>query len=353
MSVAQPGSKVARYFGMARQVLGQGQAFEAQGDLDRVRMHACSDHVNNRCKADMMDMLPTAGCVLIDATRPYLTTFPTQTQPNTTSNPPNSEQAYIFYKRFLRLSLDCIPAHPEYRHAGADKAWLATERRTALAALEKVSAALDREFGGPADVVVAPAPATAAAPPSQSKEAPKPGAAAASGNVEADLERRLRALRGGDGGAGASATRLLVSSPLLDDEEEDGGTQAPSTITMPEPSAPPLFDDGPLLAAGTEQSSSNPAAVVDFDTAFRALRASEDDGAGKGGGGLKYYPALPASPAPAPAKPPPAAVGGVGGRFAARGQLRPLVLASGLIGKFLEIAEPNSRKVRQSGRKEG
>lgn len=347
MPVAQPGSKVARYFGMARQVLGQGQAFEAQGDLDRVRMHACSDHVNNRLKADMMDMLPTAGLPLLDATQPYLTTFPTQNP----TQPPTPQQAYIFYKRFLRLALDCIPAHPEYRHAGADKAWLATERRTALAALEKVSAALDREFGGPADVVVAPAPATAAAPPSQWKEAPKPGAAATSGGAEADLERRLRALRGGDGGAGASATRLLVSSPLLEDEEEDGGTQAPSTITVPEPSAPPLFDDGPLLAAGTEQSSSNPAAVVDFDTAFKALRVSEDDGAGKaGGGGLKYYPALPASPAPAPAKPPPAAVGGDGGRFAARGQLRPLVLASGLIGKFLEIAEPNSRKVRQSGR---
>lgn len=34
---AQPGTRVAKYFGMARQVLGQGQAFEARGDLDRVR----------------------------------------------------------------------------------------------------------------------------------------------------------------------------------------------------------------------------------------------------------------------------------------------------------------------------
>ena len=41
MPVAQPASRLAKYFGMARQVLGQGQAFEAQGDLDRVRLCFC------------------------------------------------------------------------------------------------------------------------------------------------------------------------------------------------------------------------------------------------------------------------------------------------------------------------
>lgn len=34
--VAQAGSRLAKYFGMARQVLSQGKAFEAEGDLDRV-----------------------------------------------------------------------------------------------------------------------------------------------------------------------------------------------------------------------------------------------------------------------------------------------------------------------------
>lgn len=223
------------------------------------------------------------------------------------------------------MAVDCLPAHPEYKQASADKSWLVEERRAALTALEKVSAALDVECGGPG-------------PKAAKDEPPAPPLAVPGSSADAaetDLKRRLRMLRGGE--EGASATRLLVTSPgPMGDEEEEEDDDAPPVMQPPEPSAPPPLDDGPAL-----DDSHNPAAAIDFDTAFKALRVSGEEGKARE---VRYYPALPAPP------PPPVAAAAkeqqvVGDRFAGRGQLRPLVLASGLIGKFLEIAEPNSRKV--------
>ncbi len=216
-----------------------------------------------------------------------------------------------------------------------------------MAALNEVIAAMDAEWErlGHEQSQSSSNAAAAQEPPPAPAPAPAPPEATV---AEADLERRLRALRGGDGERGASATRLLVTSPLMDDDDANLQTDAGGgAATLPEPSAPPPLDDGPAAVVDMEKSGvnvNNPAAVIDFDTAFKALRVSEE-----GAAGVKYYPALPSSPAAAPQpkqqqqqQQQPAG----GGRFSGRGQLRPLVLASGLIGKFLEIAEPNSRKVR-------
>lgn len=248
------------------------------------------------------------------------------------SSTPSNRQAYIFYKRFLRLAVDCIPEHAAYKDANfrRDKNWLVGERRVALDAL----ATLNRDITAEIARHYLPVPPPVVPPPSNAS------------SKEDLLELRLRNLRGGD----APSSKQL-HSPLgggadtLHDDlvyEDDDNNSAILSGTVIEPSAPPLFlDDGP------EGSNSLPEGgrlnALDIDTAFQSLRLCEDDDPKV----MRYYPTV-LSPQVAP-KPPAkegsAIVSPQQDWLSRRGMLRRLLLPSGLVGKFLQIAESNSRKV--------
>lgn len=283
--------------------------------------------------------------------------------PPTTPHVP--QQAYIFYKRFLRLALDCIPEHIAYKEAtfGREKNWLVGERRQALKALEEVNGAITAEIAERCcRGVASPScpPVASAAPPSS------PGQA-----MEDDLERRLCHLRGWDA---LSSKRLL--SPLGRGKEGEVGhlledeLHSPLSVAsisgsmMLEPSAPPLFlDDGPPLPpVDADNSVKSGLSATELETAFNSLRLEEaDDPASPRV--RHYYPCL-SSPVGGKKKEKeeeeegegkkgelmvsPFAVPGQEVWFRKRGMLRRMVLPSGLVGKFLEIADANSRKVRAS-----
>jgi hypothetical protein len=121
---------------------------------------------------------------------------------------------------------------------------------------------------------------------------------------------------------------------------------------MLEPSAPPLFlDDGPPLPPLDSINVNSGLSATELDTAFKSLRLAEADGPASRV--RRYYPSLP-SPVGAKKKEEevavsPFAVPGQESWFNKRGMLRRMVLPSGLVGKFLEIADANSRKVRAWG----
>lgn len=207
-------------------------------------------------------------------------------------------QAYIFYKRFLVLAVNCIPEHLAYRDArfSQDKNWLVGVRRQALKALEEVIAAMDKEY--------APPPAPAPAPADSS---------------HIDLENRLRALRGGeassmslkkviagtdDDDVGADLdlhNELMSSSP----DKRGGGGEDDDVVA---PSAPPLYDDDDGFdnpTSSAEDTPKSPADLIDFETAFRALRMDTSEEAVGRGGGTRYYPVYKGHPKPAPPPSPP------------------------------------------------
>ena len=234
------------------------------------------------------------------------------------------------------------------------------ERRQALKALEEVNSAITAEISTHHYRVVAP---------SFRPAAPTPAAAPAAPSKEEELERRLRDLRGWDA---PSSTRLL--SPLgggggegeedgqmLEDELHSPLSAGMTSSTMLDPSAPPLFlDDGPPLPPLDSVSVNSGLSPTELETAFKSLRLAEaDDHASRV---RRYYPSLP-SPVGAKKKKEeveeeevvsPFAVPGQESWFNKRGMLRRMVLPSGLVGKFLEIADANSRKVgdlkREGGR---
>jgi hypothetical protein len=115
---------------------------------------------------------------------------------------------------------------------------------------------------------------------------------------------------------------------------------------MPEPSAPPLFlDDGP---ASQDAAENEGLSARELDAAFQSLRMADDEPSQV----RRFYPSLPSSRASqlkgeerigSPLIP------GQANWFSKRGKLRPLMLPAGLVGKFLEIADKNSRKVGRAG----
>lgn len=122
---------------------------------------------------------------------------------------------------------------------------------------------------------------------------------------------------------------------------------------MLEPSAPPLFlDDGPPLPPVDADNVKSGLSATELEIAFKSLRLAEADGLASPRV-RRYYPSL---PLPVGAKKEveeeedegvsPFAVPGQEVLFRKRGMLRRMVLPSGLVGKFLEIADANSRKVR-------
>jgi len=148
---------------------------------------------------------------------------------------------------------------------------------------------------------------------------------------------------------------------MLEDELHSPLSAGMTSSTMLDPSAPPLFlDDGPPLPPLDSVSVNSGLSPTELETAFKSLRLAEaDDHASRV---RRYYPSLP-SPVGAKKKKEeveeeevvsPFAVPGQESWFNKRGMLRRMVLPSGLVGKFLEIADANSRKVgdlkREGGR---
>lgn len=243
------------------------------------------------------------------------------------------------------MALDCIPEHVAYKDGtfSRDKNWLVRERRQALKALEEVNADITAETAA-YHRRVPPALGVPPAPSFPSRGASLSAASDCSGEDE-DLTRRFQRLRGG----GAPSYPGIDSSfGQGDTASEENEAPLSPVLTMPEPSAPPLFlDDGPAPQDAAENEGLS---ARELDAAFQSLRMA--DGDDEPSQVRRFYPSLPSSRASQPkgeermGSP---LIPGQANWFSKRGKLRPLMLPAGLVGKFLEIADKNSRKVGRAG----